>query len=93
MARLTTKERNALPDSDFAGPHRSYPVEDAGHAKAAKARASEFAGPKLKAKVDKEADSELGEKKRARNPHGNPGHHPSTRAYEHEGSIHTSRHR
>ena len=62
MAKLTTKERNALPDSAFAGPHRSYPVMDAGHAKAAKARASEFAGPALKAKVDRAADKVLGHK-------------------------------
>jgi len=36
MARLTTKQRNALPDSAFAGPNRSYPVEDKAHAIAAK---------------------------------------------------------
>ena len=28
---------------------------------------------------------------RVSNPHGNPGHHPSTSAYEHEGSTHTSK--
>jgi len=41
MAKLTTAERNKLPDSAFAGPHRSYPVEDRAHAKAAKSRASQ----------------------------------------------------
>lgn len=60
MARLTTAERNALPDSAFAGPNRSYPVEDAAHARNAKARASQFAGPALKKKVDAKADKELG---------------------------------
>ena len=41
MARLTTKERNALPSSDFALPgQRKYPIEDAGHRAAAKSRAS-----------------------------------------------------
>ena len=35
MARLTTKARNALPASDFAGPNRTFPVEDKAHAKAA----------------------------------------------------------
>ncbi len=59
MAKLTSKERNALPNKDFAGPHRSYPVEDAGHAKAAKARASEFASPSLEKKVDAKANKEL----------------------------------
>lgn len=36
MARLTTSARNALPASDFAGPHRSYPIEDKAHQVAAK---------------------------------------------------------
>jgi hypothetical protein len=37
MAKLTTKQRNALPDSAFAGPNRTYPVNDRAHAIAAKA--------------------------------------------------------
>jgi hypothetical protein len=40
MAKLTTKARKALPTSKFAGPDRSYPVENKSHAKNAKARAS-----------------------------------------------------
>lgn len=63
MAKLTTKQRNALPDSAFAGPNRSYPVEDAAHAKDAKARAAQFASPALKAKVDARANKVLGKKK------------------------------
>lgn len=51
MARLTKSERDALPDSAFAGPGRSYPVNDPAHAANAKARASQFASPALKAKV------------------------------------------
>ncbi len=39
MAELTAKTRNALPTSEFAGPGRSYPVNDARHAANAKARA------------------------------------------------------
>lgn len=39
MAVLTTKARNALPVSTFAGPDRSYPIPDASHAANAKARA------------------------------------------------------
>ncbi|MDE2259632.1 MAG: hypothetical protein KGK17_04825 [Betaproteobacteria bacterium] len=35
MARLTAAQRKALPDSAFAGPNRTYPVNDAAHAKAA----------------------------------------------------------
>lgn len=63
MTKLTAAARNKLPDSDFAGPGRSYPVEDAAHAKAAKSRASQFASPSLKAKIDKKADRKLGGKR------------------------------
>ena len=40
MAKLTTKSRDRLPAKDFAGPGRSYPVENKSHARDAKARAS-----------------------------------------------------
>jgi len=35
MARLTTKTRKALPSKSFAGPGRSFPVEDKVHAQKA----------------------------------------------------------
>jgi len=60
MAKLTTKARKALPDSAFAGPGRSYPVEDKAHARNAKARAAQFASPALKARVDAKANKVLG---------------------------------
>lgn len=41
MAVLTTKTRNALPNSTFAGPNRSYPIPDKAHAANAKARATQ----------------------------------------------------
>ena len=68
MAKLTTKKRNKLPKSDFAGPDRSYPVEDRSHAANAKARASQMekAGklsPSSKAKIDAKANKVLGKKK------------------------------
>jgi hypothetical protein len=50
MAKLTTGERNALPATDFAGPDRSFPVNDASHARNALARASQF-HPELKEKI------------------------------------------
>ena len=62
MARLTAAERNALPDSAFAGPNRTYPVEDAAHARNAKARASQFASAALKKRVDAKANKVLGRK-------------------------------
>lgn len=51
MSKLTSKERNALPRKSFAGPDRSYPVNDSNHARAALQRVSEFGSDALKAKV------------------------------------------
>lgn len=36
MAKLTTRQRKALPASKFAGPDRSFPIPDKSHAIAAK---------------------------------------------------------
>jgi len=41
MAKLTTKQRKKLPSDVFAGPGRSYPVNDKAHAENAKARATQ----------------------------------------------------
>lgn len=35
MARMSTKKRASLPSSAFAGPGRSFPVNDVNHAEAA----------------------------------------------------------
>lgn len=56
MAKLTAKQRNALPKKDFAGPGRSYPVENASHARNAKARASE---EEHKGKLSKSEESKI----------------------------------
>ena len=42
MSKLSSAERNKLPNSDFAGPDRSYPVQDRSHAANAKARATQM---------------------------------------------------
>ena len=52
MAKLTTAKRNALPGKVFAGPDQSYPIPDRSHAIDAKARATQFASPSVKARVD-----------------------------------------
>lgn len=52
MSKLTSSQRNSLPNSDFAGPGRSYPIENRSHAANAEARATQFASPALKAEVD-----------------------------------------
>lgn len=41
MAKLDAAQRKALPKKDFAGPGRSYPVENKSHAVDAKARATQ----------------------------------------------------
>ncbi len=42
MTKLTKAKRNALPANDFAEPaERAYPIEDKGHARNAKARATQ----------------------------------------------------
>lgn len=41
MATLSSKQRNALPKSAFAGADRSYPIPDKSHAANAKARAAQ----------------------------------------------------
>ena len=69
MAKLTTKKRKELPKGDFAGPDRSYPVEDKAHARNAKARASEMENKgklsaSAKAKIDAKADKVLGKSKK-----------------------------
>jgi hypothetical protein len=64
MAKLTTAQRKALPKSAFAVPSKapgpgSYPIPDKAHAANAKARASQFAGPAVKAKVNAKANAKL----------------------------------
>ena len=62
--KLSSKARSKLPKSDFAGPGRSYPVNDKSHAVNAKARATQqynkgnlSAG--AKAKIDSRANKVL----------------------------------
>ena len=69
MAKLTSKERDALPDSAFAIPsERKYPINDASHKRNAKARASEMENKgvissKIKSMIDKKADSRMSHEK------------------------------
>lgn len=67
MSKLTSKGRNKLPDSKFAGPNRSYPVDTKGRAVAAKGRATDAVnhGRMSKAqeeKIDARANKVLGDK-------------------------------
>ena len=51
MAKLDAKERKALPGKDFAGPGRSYPIENANHARNALSRVSQNGSSSEKAQV------------------------------------------
>ena len=51
MAKLTTETRNKLPTKSFAGPSRSYPINDPAHARNALSRVSQFGSSSLKAQV------------------------------------------
>ena len=51
MAKLTAGKRNALPGKAFAGPDRSYPVNDMSPARNALSRVSQFGTAELKARV------------------------------------------
>ena len=55
MAKLDAAQRKAIPTSEFAGPDRSYPVEDRSRAANAKARAKQMlnAGHLSQAQYDK----------------------------------------
>lgn len=78
MAKLNAAKRNKLPSSEFAGPNRSYPVNDPSHARNAKARASQAvnAGRMSKSeesRIDAKADRVLGKRKvaeRVKTPSG-----------------------
>jgi hypothetical protein len=65
MVKLTVKKRNKLPNSEFAGADRSYPVNDKKHAANAKARASQMVkkgklSSGAKSKIDAKANKILG---------------------------------
>lgn len=51
MAKLTAARRKAIPSKSFAGPDRSYPIEDVSHARNALSRVSQFGNSELKARV------------------------------------------
>lgn len=72
MAKLTSKERNALPSSAFVFPKtRKYPIEDAAHRKNALSRAGAQGGAvekKVRAAVKKRSPRTTATRK-------NPGHY------------------
>ena len=62
--KLTVHVREKLPSKAFAGPNRSYPVEDRAHAINAKARASQAVkagrmGKSEEKKIDAKANKKI----------------------------------
>lgn len=51
MSTLSAKERDALPDNDFALPGRKYPIHDEAHARDALARVAQNGTPDEQRKV------------------------------------------
>lgn len=51
MAKLTAKARKAIPTKEFAGPDRSYPIQNKSHARNALSRVSQYGTPELKKRV------------------------------------------
>jgi hypothetical protein len=59
MAKLKAASRNKLPGKDFAGPDRSYPIENESHARNALARVSQHGSPKEKAEVRRKVEAKF----------------------------------
>lgn len=51
MAKLTAAERKKIPDSEFAGPNRSFPIHDENHARAALSDVARTGSLELKARI------------------------------------------
>lgn len=68
MARLTEKQKRAVPKSKRGLPNKSgtgsYPMPDKKHARVAKAYAKRFASPAQRAKIDARANKILGKGKK-----------------------------
>lgn len=86
MGKLSAKQRKALPNSAFAGPDRTYPVNNPSHAANAKARASQAVNagrmsPSTEKKIDAKADRvmgknpERGQRTKTHNDSKHPGSH------------------
>ena len=51
MAKLTSGQRSRLSSKSFAGPDKSYPIQDPSHARNALSRVSQHGSSEVKAKV------------------------------------------
>jgi hypothetical protein len=51
MSKLTSAGRDKIAPKNFAGPNKSYPIEDKNHARNALSRVSQNGSPAVKAEV------------------------------------------
>lgn len=86
MAKLDTAERNALPARDFAGKNRTYPDEDAGHARAALSRAAANASPGEDASIRAKVAAKYPGMEIAHHSGRPHAHHPGRGAAHHPGN-------
>ena len=82
MAKLTAKDRKALPASTFAGPGRSFPIPDKGHAKAALSMIGN-APPSARPKIRSRAEAMLGGSSDAHHAKAHPGDDWQTHSRRH----------
>jgi hypothetical protein len=80
MAKLTSAERNSLPDSSFALPGRRYPIHDLNHAHAALSEVAKHGTPDEKAKVRAAVHSRYPEIDSGQSEHGLIGGYLAGRA-------------
>jgi hypothetical protein len=91
MAKLKAATRNKLPAKDFAGPDRSYPIEDLNHARNALARVSQHGSPELKVRVRAKVRRKfpgIEQEHKARGGQAVHGHHTKHRLDRHHKGAH-----
>lgn len=76
MAKLSTKQRKAMPRSEFALSGGRYPINDKSHARNALARVSQHGSPEEKSKVRSAVHRKFpGIKQEAQHNDGGCAHH------------------
>ena len=82
MAKLTTKERKALPKKDFALPGGRFPIENLSHARNALARAAQHASPNEEEAIQRKVHEKYPNIGKGKD-HGKMEHHDT--GYSHGG--------
>lgn len=75
MGKLSSKERKALPKSDFALPGGRYPIPDPSHARNALARGAQHASPAEQATIRRKVEAKFPSIDVANHNDGGCAHH------------------